>query len=226
MNSFVLSFAAVGLAYLLGSVSFAVLSSKVFGLADPRSYGSGNPGATNVLRSGHKGAALFTLLGDAAKGLVAVLLARWATGHYSLDSSTAALCGLAAFVGHLFPLFHGFKGGKGVATAAGVLFGLSLWLGAATALTWAIIFFFFRLSSMAAIVSAVFAAFYQILLFGFRLESLAVLVMAGLLIFRHRGNIARMFAGQEARMGVKTAQAPKPKNPSKATNPTNPPQPR
>jgi acyl phosphate:glycerol-3-phosphate acyltransferase len=219
MNSFVLGLAAVSLAYLLGSVSFAVLSSKVFGLADPRSYGSGNPGATNVLRSGHKGAALFTLIGDAAKGLVAVLLAHWATRHYSLDSAIPALCGLAAFVGHLFPLFHGFKGGKGVATAAGVLIGLSLWLGAATALTWAIIFFFFRLSSMAAIVSAVFAAFYQILLFGFRIESLAVMVMAGLLIYRHRGNIARMFAGQEARMGAKPSQLAKPNNPSSATKP-------
>jgi acyl phosphate:glycerol-3-phosphate acyltransferase len=207
MNSFVSGFAAVVVAYLLGSISFAVVSSKIFGLADPRSYGSGNPGATNVLRSGSKGAALVTLLGDAAKGLAAVLLAKWATQQYQLDSTLPALCGLSAFVGHLFPLFHGFKGGKGVATAAGVLFALSIWLGAATALTWAIIFFFFRVSSMAAIVSAAFAAFYQMLLFGFRIESLAILVMSGLLIYRHRGNIARMFAGQEGRIGSKSSKS-------------------
>ena len=203
MSAPLLSGVALALAYLLGSVSFAVLSSKLFGLADPRSYGSGNPGATNVLRSGSKGAAIFTLLGDALKGLAAVLLAQWATNHYQLSAAVPALCGLAAFLGHLFPVFHGFKGGKGVATAAGVLFGLSIWLGAATALTWAIIFFFFRMSSMAAIVSAVFAAFYQILLFGFRLESVAVFVMSALLIYRHRGNIARMLAGQEGRIAAK-----------------------
>ncbi len=207
MSATLLSCVALALAYLLGSISFAVLSSKLFGLADPRSYGSGNPGATNVLRSGSKGAAVFTLLGDALKGLAAVLLAQWATHQYQLSSALPAICGLTAFLGHLFPIFHGFKGGKGVATAAGVLFGLSVWLGAATALTWAIIFFFFRLSSMAAIVAAVFAAFYQVLLFGFRLESLAVFVMTGLLIYRHRGNIARMFVGQEKRMGSSKGKA-------------------
>jgi acyl phosphate:glycerol-3-phosphate acyltransferase len=201
MSASALNLVALALAYLLGSISFAVLSSKLFGLADPRSYGSGNPGATNVLRSGSKGAALFTLLGDAVKGLVAVLLAQWATQQYQLSTPIPALCGLAAFLGHLFPIFHGFKGGKGVATAAGVLFGLSVWLGLATAVTWGIIFFFFRLSSMAAIVSAVFAAFYQILLFGFRIESLAVFIISGLLIYRHRGNIARMLSGQEGRIG-------------------------
>ncbi len=206
MSGVLLSCVTIALAYLLGSISFAVLSSKLFGLADPRSYGSGNPGATNVLRSGSKGAAVFTLLGDALKGLAAVLLAQWATHQYQLSASVPALCGLAAFLGHLFPVFHGFKGGKGVATAAGVLFGLSVWLGAATALTWAIIFFFFRLSSMAAVVAAVFASFYQVLLFGFRLESLAVFVMTGLLIYRHRGNIARMFAGQEKRIGSSQAK--------------------
>jgi acyl phosphate:glycerol-3-phosphate acyltransferase len=194
MNAPLLTVLALALAYLLGSVSFAVLSSKLFGLADPRSYGSGNPGATNVLRSGSKGAAIFTLVGDTFKGLAAVLLAQWATNQYQLSAAVPALCGLAAFLGHLFPVFHGFKGGKGVATAAGVLFGLSIWLGAATALTWAIIFFFFRLSSMAAIVSAVF-------------------VMSALLIYRHRGNIARMLAGQEGRIAAKgdaTKAAPQP----------------
>jgi acyl phosphate:glycerol-3-phosphate acyltransferase len=205
MNSLFLALGALLLSYLLGSVSFAVICSQCFGLNDPRSYGSGNPGATNVLRSGHKVAALCTLIGDAAKGLLAVLLVSKLGAMYSLGWPEAlpAFCGLAAFLGHLFPVFHAFKGGKGVATAAGVLLGISVWLGAATALTWAIIFFFFRLSSMAALAAALFAAFYQVLLFGFRPETLAVFAMVALLIYRHRDNIARLLSGKEARMASK-----------------------
>lgn len=193
---------AVLLAYLLGSISFAVLSSRLFGLADPRSYGSGNPGATNVLRSGHKGAALFTLIGDALKGLVAVLLARWAVERLGLDDALPALCALAAFIGHCFPLFHGFKGGKGVATAAGVLFGLNLGLGLATLVAWLLVFGFFRISSVAALVAAAAAVVYQVIVFGFGLQALAVLVMGGLLVWRHQDNIRRLLAGQEGRVAA------------------------
>ncbi len=193
---------AVLLAYLLGSISFAVLSSRLFGLADPRSYGSGNPGATNVLRSGHKGAALFTLIGDALKGLVAVLLARWAVERLGLDDALPALCALAAFIGHCFPLFHGFKGGKGVATAAGVLFGLNLGLGLATLVAWLLVFGFFRISSVAALVAAAAAVVYQVIVFGFGLQALAVLVMGGLLVWRHQDNIRRLLTGQEGRVAA------------------------
>lgn len=193
---------AVLLAYLLGSVSFAVLSSRLFGLADPRSYGSGNPGATNVLRSGNKGAALFTLIGDALKGLAAVLLARWAVEQLGLDDALPALCALAAFIGHCFPLFHGFKGGKGVATAAGVLFGLNLGLGLATLVGWLLVFGFFRISSVAALVAAAVAVVYQVMVFGFGLQALAVLVMGALLVWRHQDNIRRLLAGEEGRVAA------------------------
>ena len=201
MNVWVLALLAMVLAYLLGSVSFAVISSRVFGLADPRSYGSGNPGATNVLRSGNKAAAIVTLVGDLLKGLAAVLLAKLATEHYQLAGYVPALCGLAAFLGHLFPAFHRFKGGKGVATAAGVLFGLNVILGLAVAATWAIIFFFFRLSSLAALIAAVSAVFFQILWLGFRIESVAVFVMSAFLIYRHKQNIERLLSGKEGRVG-------------------------
>ena len=179
-----------------------MLSSRLFGLADPRSYGSGNPGATNVLRSGHKGAALFTLIGDALKGLVAVLLARWAVERLGLDDALPALCALAAFIGHCFPLFHGFKGGKGVATAAGVLFGLNLGLGLATLVAWLLVFGFFRISSVAALVAAAAAVVYQVIVFGFGLQALAVLVMGGLLVWRHQDNIRRLLTGQEGRVAA------------------------
>lgn len=195
--------AAIAIAYLIGSVSFAVVVSRVMGLADPRSYGSGNPGATNVLRSGNRAAALATLVGDAAKGAVAVLLARALAERFGFSDATLAAVGLAAFVGHLFPVFHGFRGGKGVATAAGVLIALSPWLGLATLATWITIAVFFRYSSLAALVSAVFAPAYYLLLAGAD-GVLAVLVaMSVLLLLRHRGNIANLLAGRETRIGQK-----------------------
>lgn len=195
--------AAVVVAYLIGSVSFAVVVSKLMGLPDPHSYGSKNPGATNVLRTGNKAAAVLTLLGDALKGLVAVLLAKWLAPQLGFGEWTIAGVALAAFVGHLYPVFHRFAGGKGVATAAGVLLGINVWLGLATLATWIIIAFFFRYSSLAALVSALFAVFYYVLLFGMRPAALAITVMSALLIWRHRRNISNLLAGKEGRIGEK-----------------------
>lgn len=189
----------VFLGYLLGSVPFAVVFSKVFGLADPRTFGSGNPGATNVLRTGNKAAALLTVLGDAAKGWLAMALARW----LGAAEDAAALAGLAAFLGHIFPLFLGFRGGKGVATALGVLLGFSGLLGLSAAATWALVAFAFRYSSLAALAAAVEAPVAAWFLLG-RSEAVAPLaVMSALLIWRHRGNIQRLLAGNENRIGAK-----------------------
>ena len=163
---FVAPIVAIVLAYLVGSLSFAVIVSRLAGLADPRSYGSGNPGATNVLRSGNKAAALATLALDALKGYVPVVLALVFGPRFGLGETTVALVGLAAFVGHLWPVFFRFKGGKGVATAAGVLLALNPGLGLATLLSWAIIAAFFRYASLASIVAAAFAPFYQLLIWG------------------------------------------------------------
>jgi acyl phosphate:glycerol-3-phosphate acyltransferase len=199
------SCAAIALAYLIGSVSFAVLVSKLMGLPDPHSYGSGNPGATNVLRTGNKAAAVFTLLGDALKGWFAVWLAWQFAPSLGYGEATVALVVIAAFLGHLFPIFHRFAGGKGVATAAGILFAINLWLGLATMITWLLIAGFFRYSSLASLISALFALFYYILLFGFRSMTLAVLVMSLLLVYRHRENIGKLLAGKESRLdGRKT----------------------
>jgi glycerol-3-phosphate acyltransferase PlsY len=197
------SIVAVLLAYLLGSVSFAVLVSRVMGLADPRSYGSGNPGATNVLRTGNKTAALLTLVGDGAKGWLAVFVAKAFALRFGLGDGAIALVALAVFCGHLFPVFHRFAGGKGVATAAGVLLAISPWLGLATLLTWLIIAFFFRYSSLAALVSAAFAPLYYVFLYGVDAIAFAVAIMSGLLVWRHRGNIAKLMAGKESRIGQK-----------------------
>ena len=194
---------AVVLSYLLGSVSFAIVVSRLFGLADPRSYGSGNPGATNVLRSGRKSAAALTLILDAAKGWLPVWLALAYGPQQGIGDGGVALLALAVFAGHLYPVFFGFKGGKGVATALGILLALNVWLGLATAATWIIIAVFLRYSSLAAIVASVFAPFYYVLLFGVDVLAGAVLVMAVLVLLRHRANIAKLIAGKESRIGDK-----------------------
>jgi glycerol-3-phosphate acyltransferase PlsY len=186
-------------AYLLGSISFAIVVSRLMTLPDPRSYGSKNPGATNVLRSGSKAAAVLTLAGDAGKGWLAVWLAWLWTGAPTL----VAIAGLAVFAGHLFPVFHRFKGGKGVATAAGVLLGFNPWLGVATLVTWAVMVAFFRISSLGALVAALFAPFYAWWLFGSSVIPAASFVIAVLILWRHKENIRRLFAGTEPRLGAK-----------------------
>ncbi|MDN7862571.1 glycerol-3-phosphate 1-O-acyltransferase PlsY [Burkholderia multivorans] len=193
------------IAYLIGSVSFAVIVSAAMGLADPRSYGSKNPGATNVLRSGNKKAAILTLIGDAFKGWIAVWLAR----RYGLPDVAIGWVAIAVFIGHLYPVFFRFQGGKGVATAAGVLLAVHPVLGLATALTWLIIAFFFRYSSLAALVAAVFAPLFDVFLFGTNHNPIAwaVLAMSVLLVWRHRGNIAKLLAGEESRIGDKKKAA-------------------
>ena len=196
-------------AYLIGSISFAVVMSQAFGLSDPRTYGSKNPGATNVLRSGNKKAAIATLIGDAAKGWFAVWLAERLAGQFGVGELGIALVALAVFLGHLYPIFFRFVGGKGVATALGVLVALNPWLGLATLLTWLIIAYAFRYSSLAELVSALFAPFYFGLLFGIdQPERLAaVIAMCALLVFRHRSNIANLMAGKESRLGSKGGAA-------------------
>ncbi|MCA0324850.1 MAG: glycerol-3-phosphate 1-O-acyltransferase PlsY [Proteobacteria bacterium] len=207
-TSYFLPGLATVIAYLIGSLSFAVLVSRAMGLNDPRTYGSGNPGATNVLRSGSKKAAIVTLLLDAAKGWLPVMLIKWFGAPYGLGEGTQALVGLAAFLGHLWPVFFGFAGGKGVATAAGVLLALEPWLGAATLTTWIIIAAFFRYSSLASIVAAVFAPAYYLLGGGVawvasREKLLAMMAMGLLLLLRHRENIQRLLAGTESKLGSK-----------------------
>ncbi|WP_374623109.1 glycerol-3-phosphate 1-O-acyltransferase PlsY [Pandoraea sp.] len=191
------------LAYLIGSVSFAVIVSRTMGLADPRSYGSGNPGATNVLRSGNKKAAVLTLIGDALKGWLAVYLAARFADAWGVGDLGLAGVALAVFVGHLYPVFLRFAGGKGVATAAGVLFAINPILGLAVMATWLIIAIFFRYSSLAALVAAAFAPLYYVFMFGFGPYAPAVIVMAMLLVYRHRANIGKLIAGQESRIGQK-----------------------
>ena len=190
------------MAYLIGSISFAVLVSKVMGLPDPHSYGSGNPGATNVLRTGSKAAAILTLLGDAAKGYVAVLLARALIG-VDIDSWVLPAVAIAAFVGHLFPVFHGFRGGKGVATALGILLAINWVLGLTTLSTWLIVAVFLRYSSLAALISALFAPVYFVFLFGVQPMAVAIVTMSALLIWRHRSNIKNLLNGTEGRLGSK-----------------------
>ena len=201
----------IPLAYLIGSVSFAVVVSKCMRLPDPHSYGSGNPGATNVLRTGNKRAAVMTLLGDALKGFVAVVLARMILGEASLTSSLNSwiLCGVvvAVFLGHLFPIFHGFKGGKGVATACGILFGINWILGMATLCTWIIVAKFMRYSSLAALAAAVFGPIYFVFLFGFHPMGIALLIVCALLIWRHRSNIRNLMNGTESRIGSKNTKS-------------------
>jgi glycerol-3-phosphate acyltransferase PlsY len=191
----------------LGSLSFAVIVSAAMGLKDPRSYGSGNPGATNVLRSGNKVAAGVTLLLDALKGFVPVALVATFGARFGLGEGTVALVGLAAFVGHLWPVFFKFHGGKGVATAAGVLFGINPWLGLATLATWAIIAAFFRYASLASIVAAAFAPFYQLLIWGGGPAAVAITLMGLLLVWRHSANIRKLYSGTESKLGAKAPGA-------------------
>jgi len=187
------------LAYLLGSLSFAVIVTRAMGVADPRTYGSKNPGATNVLRSGNKVAAVLTLVLDAFKGWLAVFLAM----HFNSSTVTVGLVALAVFLGHLYPLFFKFAGGKGVATALGILLGIAPLLGIATFATWAIIAYFFRYSSLASLISAVFAPLTYILWFGPDEIALCIIAMSGLLIYRHRQNISNLMLGKERKLGEK-----------------------
>ena len=200
---------ATVLAYLIGSLSFAVIVSKAMGLKDPRTFGSKNPGATNVLRSGSKAAAIVTLLLDAFKGWLPVVLVRWLGKPYGLEDGTVALVGVAAFLGHLWPVYFGFKGGKGVATFLGVVFGVDLLLGLATGATWLIIAWFFRYSSLASLVSAAFVPVFYLM--GDRLQwyaertiLFALFAMALALAYRHRENINRLLQGKESRLGAKS----------------------
>jgi glycerol-3-phosphate acyltransferase PlsY len=200
--------AVVLVAYLIGSVSFAVLVSRAFALPDPHTYGSGNPGATNVLRTGRKAAAALTLIGDTFKGWFAVALTQQ---HVTGDPVAVAVAALAVTLGHMYPVFHRFRGGKGVSTALGILLALNLPLAAGTAATWLIVAFFFRISSLAALIAAGFAASYSFFLYGMnRLEietAVAVTVLSLLLVWRHRGNIRKLLAGTEERLGRHRPQA-------------------
>ncbi len=208
MQSFYPVLAAIA-GYLIGSLSFAVIVSRVMGLNDPRTFGSKNPGATNVLRSGSKGAAIATLLLDAGKAWLPVMLVKWFGKPYGLEEGSMALVGLAAFVGHLYPVFFKFVGGKGVATALGVLLGINWILGLATAATWLIVAYFFRYSSLAALVAALFAPVYYVFGDGVvwylnKGVLLSLSIMSLLLIYRHAENISRLIKGTESRLGKKT----------------------
>jgi glycerol-3-phosphate acyltransferase PlsY len=189
-------------AYLLGSVSFAILVARVYGLPDPRSHGSGNPGATNMLRTGKKSAAALTLIGDALKGFLAVILAQWVAVRYGLPDYIPYLAALAAFLGHLFPVFFGFKGGKGVATALGVLLALDLRLGGMTILTWGVVFAVTRVSSLSALIAAILAPVYGYYLLGHGPETrflAGILAVLSLLVLaRHASNIRKLISGEES----------------------------
>ena len=195
-------------AYLMGSVSFAIVVSKLFRLEDPRTYGSQNPGATNVLRTGNKLAAVLTLVGDCAKGWFAVVLAIYFSTPLELGITGVSLAAFAVFAGHVWPVFFGFKGGKGVATALGVLLALSPPVGVTTLCTWIIIAYTYRYSSLAALVAAIFAPIYQLLLFGPGVKLVAIFLMSVILIYRHRGNIANLRAGTETRLARRSEKNP------------------
>lgn len=204
---------AVVAAYLVGSLSFAVIVSRVLRLNDPRTYGSKNPGATNVLRSGSRLAAVLTLLLDAVKGWLPVFLVQAYGRPYGLEAGTMALVGLAAFLGHLYPVFFKFEGGKGVATALGVLVGVHWGLGLATLATWVIIALFFRYSSLASLMAAIFAPVYYVFGDGvaWRMEGMVMFTISLtslLLIYRHAENIGRLARGTESRLGKKKSSGP------------------
>ena len=193
--------AAVVSAYLIGSLSFAVIVSKFYGLDDPRSYGSGNPGATNVLRSGRKKAAALTLLGDALKGLVAVLLARWLQSHFGLADEVVAAVAVAVLAGHMWPLFFGFKGGKGVATALGVLLALSWPVALICAAVWLMMAFGLKISSLAALTATVISPLAAMFLVQQPSWQAAIAVIAALVLLRHRSNIQNLLSGKESKIG-------------------------
>jgi glycerol-3-phosphate acyltransferase PlsY len=202
LDPLVLALGGAFVAYLIGSLSFAVIVSRFFGLADPRSYGSGNPGATNVLRSGNKGAAILTLLFDALKGYVPVVIAQ----HLGLDTLAVTLVGLGAFFGHLWPVFFKFEGGKGVATAAGVLLGFTPALGGLVLLVWLGMAVVFRYSSLAALTASLAAPAIQFVGWGLSAQTVGVMLMSALLIWRHEANIRKLLAGQESKLGQKAAR--------------------
>ncbi len=191
------------LAYLLGSVSFAVISSWIFKLPDPRTYGSKNPGATNVLRSGKKAAAILTLVGDAGKGWLAVFLAQYFAPLWGLGDECIAVVALSVFLGHVFPVFLRFQGGKGVATAVGVLLGLNLWIGLMAITTWLLVAMIWRISSLSALVAAALTPAYTVGILGFKSVTLAVLLMSLVLMWRHQSNIVNLLAGKESRINEK-----------------------
>ena len=193
--------AAVVAAYLIGSLSFAVIVSKFYGLDDPRSYGSGNPGATNVLRSGRKKAAALTLLGDALKGLVAVLLARWLQSYFGLADEVVAAVAVAVLAGHMWPLFFGFKGGKGVATALGVLLALSWPVALICAAVWLMMAFGLKISSLAALTATVISPLAAMFLVQQPSWQAAIAVIAALVLLRHRSNIQNLLSGKESKIG-------------------------
>ncbi len=199
------TFAFIVIAYLIGSLSFAVIVSRLMGLPDPHSYGSGNPGATNVLRTGNRLAALLTLAGDAVKGWLAVALAERFAWRFGVDDLGLAGVAVAVFAGHLWPVFFRFAGGKGVATAAGILFAIDWRVGLGTLATWLVIATFFRYSSLAALVAAAFAPFFTALVLGFTPYAGAVLVIGALLVWRHAENIRKLVAGTESRIGERRA---------------------
>jgi glycerol-3-phosphate acyltransferase PlsY len=196
--------AAVLTAYLLGSMSFGVLASRFFSLPDPRTYGSGNPGATNVLRSGKKAAAAMTLLGDTGKGWLSVALARYLGLPWGITDTVVAAVALAVFLGHLFPVFLRFHGGKGVATALGVLLGFNPWMGLAAAATWLIVAAVSRISSLSALAAAMLAPVYALYFLGPGASATVVFMMSLLLVWKHKSNIASLMAGKEARIGERS----------------------
>ena len=196
------------LGYLIGSISFAVVTSWLFGLPDPRSYGSGNPGATNVLRTGKKAAAVLTFLGDAGKGAAAVLLVRWAAPHFGLGGIAVAVTAVSAFLGHLYPLFFGFKGGKGVATACGLLLVLSGWVTLAAGVVFFAVAAATRYVSLGSVLAAVTAGLAAPIVLGWHPEAFAIILMALLIIVRHQPNIRRLLAGEESKFGSRTRTPP------------------
>jgi glycerol-3-phosphate acyltransferase PlsY len=203
-----LSLLCVIAAYLIGSISFAIVASRIFRLPDPRSYGSGNPGATNVLRSGRKAAALLTLLGDAAKGLITILVARYLAPVLGLGEATVAACGVAVFLGHLYPVYFGFKGGKGVATALGVLLGLNVWIALVGLVVFALVAVISRYVSLASVVTASVLVVVAPVQLGLTPISAAIAIIAVLVIWRHRANMARLISGTESKLGVRGRETP------------------